>query len=359
MTEPERPSFRLAEIASRVRGEIHGNGDVRISGLSSLADAGPNDLSFYADKRYAFQLSRTRAGALLTPHRLENLTCPQVVVSDPFLCINELTDLFYPTPAPDTDGASSLSSLSSLSWVAPSARISQDARVGPFAHVGADAAIGSRTLLGPGVYVGRGARIGDDCVLGPNVVVLDGCRLGSRVIIHAGAVIGSDGFGFQKRDGRYLKLRHVGVVVIEDDVEIGANAAIDRGTLGATVIRRGVKLDNLVHIGHNVEIDEDTVMAAQSGISGSTVIGKRVMMGGQVGLVDHIRIGDGAMCVAQSGVIGDLAPGAHVSGYPARPHKEVLRTQAEVRTLGRLRARVRELEEKVARLLGDTPRDSG
>lgn len=337
-------SFRLDDLAQRVGGDLRGRGDFEITGLSSLADAGPSDLSFYASDKYAHALARTRAGAILAAAALPDVPSAQILVKDPFLSINELTELFYPRPELPPEGADP------LAWVAPSARLEKGARVMRFAHVGYDSVVGARTLLHPGAYVGRDVQIGEDSVLGPSVVVLDGSILGSRVTLHPGAVVGSDGFGFARRDGRYLKIRHVGIVVIEDDVEIGANATIDRGTLGRTLIRRGVKLDNLVHIGHNVEVGEDTVMAAQSGISGSTVIGKRVMMGGQVGLVDHIRVGDAAVVIAQSGVIGDVPPGAMVSGYPARPHREVLKAYAETRSIARLRTKLRELEERVLQL---------
>jgi UDP-3-O-[3-hydroxymyristoyl] glucosamine N-acyltransferase len=223
----------------------------------------------------------------------------------------------------------------------------------PFAYVGKDTTIGARTTIHPGVKIGAGVRLGEDCLIWPNVVIREGAIIGSRVIVHPGAVIGADGFGYAKREGRYIKVRHVGIVVIEDDVEIGANATVDRGTLGRTWIKRGVKLDNLVHIAHNVEVGEDTVMAAQCGISGSTVIGNRVMMGGQVGLVDHLQIGDEALFIAQSGVIGNIPPRAKVSGYPARSHREVLRAHAAMRGLDRLRDKVRSLEKKVSELIQD------
>jgi UDP-3-O-[3-hydroxymyristoyl] glucosamine N-acyltransferase len=223
----------------------------------------------------------------------------------------------------------------------------------PFAYIGEGSSIGERTTIHPGVQIEADVQLGEDCLIWPNVVIRQGSRIGSRVIIHPGAVIGADGFGYARRDSKFIKLRHVGIVVIEDDVEIGANATVDRGTIGRTLIRRGVKLDNLVHIAHNVQVGEDSVMAAQTGISGSTVIGNRVMMGGQVGLVDHLKIGDDAVFIAQSGVIGDIPPHAKVSGYPARPHRDVLRAQAELRSLGRLRKKVKELEKKLSQLLND------
>lgn len=335
----------MDELARRIGGRLAGDGSIRIRGLAPLAHAGPEDLSFYASSRYAAELRQTRAGAVLTAELLPNVQAPQILLADPFLGMNELIPLFYPLDEPDAPPG-----ISPLATVAPSAQTEEGVRILPFAYVGEDASIGARSTVHPGVYVGKGVRLGEDCVLWPNVVVRASAQIGSRVIIQAGAVVGSDGFGYARREGKYIRIRHVGTVVIEDDVEIGANATIDRATLGRTVIRRGVKLDNLVHIGHNVEVGEDTVMAAQCGISGSTVIGKRVMMGGQVGLVDHLRVGDEAMFIAQSGVIGNVPAGAKVSGYPARPHREVLQAQADMRTLRRLRQKVRALEEQLSRL---------
>jgi len=237
-----------------------------------------------------------------------------------------------------------------LAHVSDSARLEKNVAVLPFAYIGDGAVVGAGTVIHSGVYLGANAELGEDCTLWPNAIVREGCRLGRRVILQPGCVIGGDGFGFARRDGKFIKVRHVGTVHIEDDVEIGANATIDRATLGKTVIRRGVKLDNLVHVAHNVDIGEDSAMAAQAGVSGSTVIGKRVLMGGQVGMVDHLAIGDDAVLIAQSGVIGNIAEGATVSGYPARPHKEVLKSTAELRSLSQLRKKVRELEEQVRAL---------
>jgi UDP-3-O-[3-hydroxymyristoyl] glucosamine N-acyltransferase len=336
-------SFRLGELAERVQGQLEGDAALEIDGIAALADAGPRELSFYAHEKYAPLLPQTRAGALLTHEKL-GVAIAQVLVQDPVVSINELLDLFHPRAPAATAG------IDRQARVDETATIGRDVSIQAFACVGPEASVGARTTIGAGAYLGRGVRVGEDSILGPNVVILDGSILGSRVILHAGAVVGADGFGYARRDGRFIRMRHVGTVVIEDDVEIGANATIDRATLGRTVIRRGVKLDNQVHIGHNVEVGEDTVMAAQCGVSGSTVVGRRVMMGGQVGLVDHLVVGDEAKLVAQSGVIGDVAPGAIVSGYPARAHREVLRAQAELRTLARLRARVSALERKLSGL---------
>jgi UDP-3-O-[3-hydroxymyristoyl] glucosamine N-acyltransferase len=337
------PFLEVARIAERVSGTLHGDGSVRIRGIASLREAGPEELSLFADPRYRRELAGTRAGALLTKEALPGLGIPQILHPDPFLALVALIDFFHPASAPPRG-------VHELAWVSGSARLDDGVTVLPFAHVGEGVSIGARTILHGGVFLGENVTVGEDCVLWTNVVVREGCRVGNRVTIHPGTVLGSDGFGFARRDARFVKIRHVGSVVIEDDVEIGANAAIDRGTLGATRIRRGVKIDNLVHIAHNVDVGEDSAMAAQVGISGSTVIGKGVLMGGQAGLVDHLTIGDGAILIAQSGVIGDVEPGETVSGYPARPHRELLRETAELRSISRLKKRLRELEEEVRAL---------
>jgi UDP-3-O-[3-hydroxymyristoyl] glucosamine N-acyltransferase len=344
-------SFDVESLARRLGATLVGDGSARITGLGSLGDAGPSDISLYADQRYRAELASTRAGALVTRERLQGVAIPQLVHPDPFLALISLVDLFHPPTVPEA-GVDPRASVSA------GARIAADAAVLPFATVEDGVTVGARTIVHPGVFLGRDASIGEDCVLWPNVVIREGCRVGDRVILHPGAVLGADGFGFARRDGKFLKIRHVGTVVVEDDVEIGANATIDRGTLGRTLIRSGVKIDNLVHIAHNVEIGRDSAMAAQVGISGSTVVGERVLMGGQVGLVDHLTVGNDAVLIAQSGVIGNVAEKAVVSGYPARPHREVLKTAAELRGLGRLRKQIRELERELRSLSGSmTKRD--
>jgi UDP-3-O-[3-hydroxymyristoyl] glucosamine N-acyltransferase len=339
----ESKAFRIDALAERLGGSLVGDGSAVVSGIASLVDAGPKDLSLYADPRYRRELDSTKAGALVTKEPLPDVAVPQIVHPDPFLALASLVDLFHPPPNRSPG-------VHERAFVAPSARLAPDVTVSAFACVSEEATVGARTVLHPGVFLGAGASVGEDSVLWPNAVVRENCRVGNRVVIHSGAVLGADGFGFARRDGKFVKIRHVGIVLVEDDVEIGANATIDRGTLGRTLIRRGVKIDNLVHIAHNVEVGEDSAMAAQVGISGSTVIGKRVLMGGQVGLVDHLKVGDEAVLIAQSGVIGDVPRGATLSGYPARPHREVLKTVAELRGLERVKRRLRQLEAEVREL---------
>ena len=346
---PER-CLRVDKLAAELRGELIGDGSVELSGLSSLADAGPSDITFFSDLRYRKMLESTRAGALIAKEPVSKLDIPQIVHPDPFLAFMELVNVFFPAPSVERG-------VHPLAHVSDSARVEENVAVSPFAYIGDEAVVGAGTVIHPGVYVGAKAELGEQCTLWTNAIVREGCRLGRRVILHPGCVIGGDGFGFARRDGKFIKVRHVGTVHIEDDVEIGANATIDRATLGKTVIRRGVKIDNLVHVAHNVEIGEDSAMAAQAGVSGSTVIGKRVLMGGQVGMVDHLTIGNDAVLIAQSGVIGDIPEGAMVSGYPARPHKEVLKSTAELRGLSQLRKKVRALEEQVRTLQRKSEKD--
>jgi UDP-3-O-[3-hydroxymyristoyl] glucosamine N-acyltransferase len=235
-------------------------------------------------------------------------------------------------------------------FIGQGVKIGRDVSIFPFVFVGDGCEVGDRVVLYPGVYLGESVRVGEESVLYPNVVVMDRCLVGKRVILHPGTVIGSDGFGFARDGARYVKIPQVGTVVIEDDVEIGANCAVDRAAMGKTRIKRGVKTDNLVQIGHNVTVGEDTIIVAQVGIAGSTEVGNRVALGGQVGLVGHIKIGDGAMIGAQAGVAQDVAPGQILSGTPAFSHREWLRAQVAFRKLPEMKKALDELEKRMKQM---------
>jgi len=346
------PSFTLAEIAARVGGEVVGDGSVPITGVAPLEEAGPGSLSFLANKKYraAFQQSRAAAvvvdGAEVAPGR--NL----VRARDPYLAFVKASALFHPprAAAPGVDPRA---------VVHPSARVDPSAEVMALAFVGAGAVVGARTVLCPGVVLGEGARVGDDCLLYPNAVLREGCSLGNRVILQPGCVIGADGFGFafdpegEGQGPRHLKFPQAGVVVVEDDVELGANTCIDRATMGVTRIGRGTKVDNLVQLGHNVEVGPLSIVCGQVGVAGSTKLGMGVVLGGQVGLVGHLHIGDGAKFSAQSGVMHDVEPGAVLGGSPARPYAEWMKLEAALGRLPELLKRVRLLEKEIAKLKGE------
>jgi UDP-3-O-[3-hydroxymyristoyl] glucosamine N-acyltransferase len=340
---------KLAELAARLGCELRGDGEIEVEGVAPIERAGPADLTFLANPRYAAHLASTRAAAVvLGPGREAALPC--LVCDDPYLAFARAVALLRP-PArqePGTDASAR---------VHPSALLGPGVHVGPLAVVGAGARVGARSVLHPHVVLYEGVEVGEDCVLHSGVQVRERCRLGNRVVVQNGAVIGGDGFGFARdRGGRYHKFPQVGIVVIEDDVEIGALTAVDRAALGETRIGRGSKLDNLVQVGHSVTIGEDTVLAGQAGVAGSTHIGSGVTLAGQVGVAGHIEIGDGVVATAQTGIPGSVAKGSVVSGYPAIGNRSWLKSSAVFARLPELQRRLRELERRVESLLGRLPR---
>jgi UDP-3-O-[3-hydroxymyristoyl] glucosamine N-acyltransferase len=328
---------KLRELATRLGCELRGDGELEIRGVAGLDEAGPGDLSFLANPRYAEKLGATRAGAVVVAPG-QQAAVPSLVSDNPYLAFSRAVALVRPLPRP-------------APGVDPSARVDASAvlgegvHVGPLAVVGAGVRLGARSVLHPHVVLYDGVEIGEDCELHSGVQVRERCRLGSRVVVQNGAVIGADGFGFARdADGRYHKFPQVGIVVVEDDVEIGALTAIDRAALGETRIGRGTKLDNLVQVGHSVSIGEDSVLAGQVGVAGSTRIGRRVTLAGQVGVAGHLEIGDGVVATAQTGIPGSLEPGAVVSGSPAIENRAWLRSIAVFARLPELLRRLRELE---------------
>ncbi len=333
----------LRQIHRLVGGELIGSPEATVTGVASLDQAGPKDLAFLASERFQKTAQATVVGALLVKRRLPDVGSPQVVVDNPAYAFARVAQEFFVRP-PRPRGISSGLVRGDGCSMGP------DVSIWPGVTLGDRVTIGARVTLYPGVFVGDDSAIGDDTVLYPNVVVREGCRLGARVIVHSGTVIGSDGFGYVQHEGRHQKIPQLGGVIIEDDVELGANVTVDRATFGHTVIKRGAKVDNLVQIAHNVVVGEHNILVAQVGIAGSTTLGRYVMVGGQAGLADHLQIGDHVMIAAKSGVTRSLEPNQVVSGAPVMPHATFLKAQAVIPQLPELRQRIRELEERLANL---------
>jgi UDP-3-O-[3-hydroxymyristoyl] glucosamine N-acyltransferase len=345
-----RAGFTLGELAEALQARLDGDPARVVTGVAPLDSAGPDQISFLTDARYHDAARSSRAGAFLVAPDAVDLPGPTLRCAAPQQALIELVRLFHPAPAapPGVDRT---------------AVVAADARVDPTASVGALCVIESAAVLGPGVrlhplvYVGRGVEIGEGATLYPHVSVRDGVRIGRRVVIHAGAVLGADGFGFAFDGTTHRKVPQVGGVLIEDDVEIGANTTIDRATFGDTIVRRGTKIDNLVQIGHNVEVGEHSLLVAQVGVSGSSRLGRGVVLAGQVGVADHVTLGDGVIAGAQAGIPSSLEAGARVLGTPARPIGQARRIMVAEMRLPELLQRVRALEQRLERLaaqLGDT-----
>lgn len=342
----------VEEIASWLNGEIVGNKTVEITRVARIEDAGAGDLTFLANPKYERHLATTKATAVLVSKKqdlrayADHGSLTFIRVEDPYVGFLRVLDRLTPKVDPFPQG------IHPTAVVAKSALVGKNVAIGAYAVVDEGAAIGDNTKISHGCIIGRETRVGSDCLLYPRVTVYHQCRIGNRVTIHSGTVVGSDGFGFApKPDGTYEKIPQLGIVVIEDDVEIGSNCSIDRATIGETIIRRGVKIDNLVQIGHNCTVDENTVIAAQTGLAGSTKIGKHVMVGGQVGFAGHMEIADHSVIMAQSGVTKSLTkPGETYFGYPAKEIRKAHRIEAALRSLPELIREIRDLQQRVAQL---------
>jgi UDP-3-O-[3-hydroxymyristoyl] glucosamine N-acyltransferase len=338
--------MKLRDLADKLQCRLEGDGNTDIRRVSGIERAEAGDITFIDNPRYLPFLATTQASAvILTPGQPVGAAALGVVRSDtPYVTFARALALFAPAAA-HTVG------IDPLSMVAPDAAIGAGVSIGAFTTVGAGASIGARTIVHSHVSVGAGARIGDDCILYPHVSIRDRVMIGHRVIAHDGVVIGSDGFGFAKQpDGTHLKIPQTADVVIEDDVEIGANTTIDRPAVGETRVRAGTKIDNLVQIAHGVSVGRRVLFAAQVGIAGSTVVEDDVVLAGQVGVAGHLRLGKGVVATAQTGIPNSLDAGAYVSGTPAIPNKNWLRSAAAYRQLPALRKRVVELEHRIAEL---------
>ena len=334
-------TFTLQELAAMSGGELVGDPALKITSAASLVEATTGEISFFANRKYVGLLRKTRASAVFVPPDFaEPISAAQIRVANPTKAFEQVVLKLAPKPITFAPG------------VHPSAIVDSAAQLGervsiqPHAVIEAGAKIGDDTIIGAGSYIGHEAVIGSACLIYPRVTIRERTRVGLRVIIHSGAVIGADGFGFEVVDGRQEKLQQLGFVQIDDDVEIGANTTIDRARFGRTWIQEGVKIDNLVQIAHNVVIGKNSIIVAQTGISGSTRVGERVTMAGQVGIVGHVEIGDGTVIAAQSGVSKDLRGGVWF-GYPAVPLAEAKQQIAWIHRLGKLFARVKEIEKKL------------
>jgi UDP-3-O-[3-hydroxymyristoyl] glucosamine N-acyltransferase len=340
-------SLTLAEIARLVGAEIQPeHAAEEIFAVNSLEDAVPGEITFLSNPRYSHFLETTKATAVIVGDDARvPVTTVALVVDDPYFAFLRLLELFNKRQSSDI-----------ANGIDDSAKINQDAvigknvSIGAFAYIGPGVRIGDGTTIGPCSVILRDASVGCNCLMYPNVTIMDGCVIGDDVILHAGVVIGSDGFGFAPYDGALRKIPQIGIVKIEDGVEIQACSCIDRAAFGVTLVSKGSKIDNLVQVGHNVRIGPSTVIAAQSGISGSTTIGAGVRLGGQSGLSGHLHIGDGASVGAQAGVTKDVIPGDIVSGYPARTHSHELRLEASIGRIPELLKTVRRQEKKIMEL---------
>ena len=325
----------------RVAGNVVGDDEALIVGVSSIEEAELGDIVFAENDRFLSQAEKSNASAIVAFLDATTPDKPLIKVDNPRFAFAKILELFAPR-------------LNTMPGIHPTAVVGERLDLGAGASVGAnvfvgdDVKIGARTVLLPGTYVGDACELDEDCIIYPNVTITHKCVLGKRVRVHSGTVIGADGFGYMRIGETSFKIPQIGIVVIEEDVEIGANCTIDRSKTGCTQIGARTKIDNLVHIAHNVKVGSDCILVAQVGVAGSTQLGKGVVIAGQAGLKDHVTIGDGAKIMGQAGVFGDIEPGMVVSGYPARPHRERLRQDAATANLPEYVKRLRHLEKENA-----------
>lgn len=338
----------VKEIADFIGGEVIGDGSIAITGVSGIQDAQPGDITFLANNKYLVFLEKTSASAIITSREIKTASRPIIRTENPSLAFVKIVSFVSPVEVVHPKG------IHPTAVLGKAVKIGSDVAIGPYCVIEDNASIGDKTIIYSGSFIGASSQIGRQALIYPNVSIRERTIIGERVIIHSGSVIGSDGFGFVAVEGVHHKIPQQGVVVIEDDVEIGANVSIDRARFDKTVIGRGTKIDNLVHIAHNVIIGKNCLIVAQVGISGSTAIGDNVILAGQVGIVGHLKIGDNCVVMAQSGVSKSIPEGTTVWGYPAKPEKIAKRINASVANLPRLydalaelKKRIEDLEKKV------------
>jgi UDP-3-O-[3-hydroxymyristoyl] glucosamine N-acyltransferase len=344
--------FSAAQIAALINGKLQGDPDVLVNNFGKIEEAQAGQLAFLANPKYEEYLYSTGASIIIVNDNQvlkEKINATLILVPDAYLAFASLLSRYQEMMNQQLTG------IQDPVYIAKSATMGEQVFVGAFAYIGNNVKLGNHVKIHPQVYIGDDVSIGDYTVIYPGVKIYHHCMIGSQVTIHAGSVIGADGFGFAPQaDGSFKKIPQMGNVVIEDYVEVGSNATIDRATIGSTRIKKGVKLDNLIQIAHNVEIGTNTVIAAQSGVSGSTKLGKNVMVGGQVGIVGHIQIADGSKINAQSGVTKSMkTPNSAVTGSPAYDYTSALRAQAAARKLPEFEKRIMELEKLIQQFLAE------
>jgi len=335
--------MNLLELTKLVGGRLEGDNGAEVVRVASLADAGAEDVSFLSDERHASELAKTKAAAVLVPRRYnkDKPAGAMVFVDDVNVALEELLAAFAKSPDVPMVG------VHESAVVDATVEIGDSAAIGANAVIGANAIVGDGTVISAGCVIGRDVLIGNNCKLWPNVVINYGCELGNNVMIHANSTIGTDGFGYRLVDGKHKKIPHIGKVVIQDDVEIGANSCVDRAKFGKTVIGPGTKIDDLVMVAHNVRIGANCLLTAQIAIAGSSELGDYVVMGGQAGVADHIKIGDGAMIGGRGGVTRDVAPGAKVTGVPARDVNKHYRELSLIKKLPEMAKELKQIRKQL------------
>lgn len=332
--------MKLKELADLIGGRISGDQGIEITGAAGMNEAEHGEITFLADRKHLRDILNTKASAVIAREAIEGLAAGVLISDNPYFTFARALEVFYVKPFKPLG-------VSDKATVCSGASFGENVSIHPNVYISSNVVIGPRVIVFPGVFIGEGTSVSDDSVIYPNSTIRENVKIGRKVIIHAGAVIGADGFGYVFEKGMHYKIPQVGGVIIEDNVEIGANVTIDRATTGNTIIGSGTKIDNLVQIGHNVIIGKNCIIVSQVGISGSVEIGDGVVLAGQVGIRDHVKIGNGAMAGAQSGISGDIPEGQIYSGTPAIPHKIWLRAQSIYSKLPEYIKRLHEIERKI------------
>jgi UDP-3-O-[3-hydroxymyristoyl] glucosamine N-acyltransferase len=346
-------SRRLGEIASYLQGDLVGDSSIEITGLAGIEEAKAGDLTFLANPKYKTFLDKTQASCVIVGKEIEKAQVPLIRHKNPYFAFSKAMELFFETKKGYPE------SIHSTAVLGEKVKLGRGIHLGPYVVIGDNVKLSESVTVLAGSFIGANTIIGENCLIYPHVTIRENVEIGKNVIIHSGTVIGSDGFGYAQERGIHHKVPQMGKVIIEDDVEIGANVTIDRATLGATRIGKGTKIDNLVQIGHNVVIGENCILVAQVGISGSTKIGNNVVIGGQAGIGGHIKIGNNVMIGGQSGVTKDIPENTVVFGYPAREIKKTKKIEACLSRLPEYIKRLKEVEEKLKKRSSLSPKGRG